>query len=171
MLEVADHIRHNWKFAFKTILGLFVLLYAAYTVCGWYRLRHFKGPFSTGFSRFWLARSHAAGSTYLELLDVSKKDGERIYRCTQTECWYNSGSIARVGPNELVTSDPNYLRRIWAVRSPYKRSNWYIGMQFSPGHDNILSTMDDDYHSVLRSKMAAGVIQLPGYLPLSSDIL
>lgn len=77
VLAVADHLLHNWKAAFKTLFALLGLLYAAYSIHVWYRLRHFKGPFSSGFSRFWLVRNHANGRTYLELLDVCKKYGAR----------------------------------------------------------------------------------------------
>ena len=31
------------------------------------------------------------------------------------------GSLARVGPNELITDDPELLRKMMAVRSPYTR--------------------------------------------------
>jgi hypothetical protein len=49
------------------------------------------------------------------------------------------------------------MRRMLAVRSPYRRSDWYIGMRFDPTRDNIESVMDDDRHTKLRSMMAAGV--------------
>jgi hypothetical protein len=66
------------------------------------------------------------------------------------------GSIARVGSNTLVTSDPNLLRKILSVRTQYKRSDWYDGMRFDPSRDNVLSQRDDEKHNVLRAKMAAG---------------
>lgn len=67
------------------------------------------------------------------------------------------GPLARIGPNELVTSDPVLLRRMLGVRSKYKRSDWYIAMRFDPRRDNVLSQQDNDLHHVLRTKMAAGV--------------
>jgi hypothetical protein len=68
-----------------------------------------------------------------------------------------AGSIARIGPNQLVTSDPDLMKRMLNVRTKYQRSDWYHSMRFNPAKDNILSTMDDAKHTVLRSKMAAGV--------------
>ena len=68
-----------------------------------------------------------------------------------------AGSIARIGANTLITCDPNLLRRMQAVRSPYKRSDWYYGMRFDPSRDNVLSQRDDEKHNVLRGKMAHGV--------------
>ena len=49
------------------------------------------------------------------------------------------------------------MRRMLAVRSSYRRSDWYIGMRFDPTRDNIESVRDDDRHTSLRSRMAAGV--------------
>lgn len=67
------------------------------------------------------------------------------------------GSIVRVGPNQLVTDDPEVLRMIAAVRSPYSRSNWYTGMRLEADHDNVLSERNEERHNALRAKMAAGV--------------
>jgi len=67
------------------------------------------------------------------------------------------GSIVRVAPNELVTNDPEILKRISAVRSPYTRSNWYDGTRFEPDHDHVMSERNETRHNELRAKMAAGV--------------
>lgn len=68
-----------------------------------------------------------------------------------------AGSLARVGPNDLVTDDPDILRRMMAVRSPYTRGPWYDAMRFDPMKDNLLSMRDEEAHTALRNKMAAGV--------------
>lgn len=60
----------------------------------------------------------------------------------------------RVGPNELTTSEPELIRRMSAARSPYKRSDWYLGMRVDPHLDNILSELDVDTHDKRRAKMA-----------------
>lgn len=69
----------------------------------------------------------------------------------------NIGSLARVGPNDLVTCDPAVLRRMFAVRSTYRRSEWYIGVRFDPVQDSIASIRDEERHLELRAIMAAGV--------------
>lgn len=66
----------------------------------------------------------------------------------------------RIGPNELVTNDPDVLRRMSAVRSPYRRSAWYRGTRFEPEHDSTFSEMDEERHNTLRSKLAVGVSSL-----------
>jgi hypothetical protein len=67
------------------------------------------------------------------------------------------GPLARIGPNDLITSDPAVMRRMLGARSPYRRSDWYIGMRFDPARDNLESQMNDEKHTALRAKMAAGV--------------
>jgi hypothetical protein len=68
-----------------------------------------------------------------------------------------AGPLARIGSNTLVTCDSNLLRKMLAVRTPYKRSDWYIGMRLDPSRDNIVSQRDDVKHNILKAKMAAGV--------------
>ncbi|TAQ91397.1 hypothetical protein B7494_g353 [Chlorociboria aeruginascens] len=67
-----------------------------------------------------------------------------------------AGPLARVGPDELITDDPALLRKMMAVRSLYTRGPWYNAVRFDPDRDNILSMRNDNAHTILRSKMAAG---------------
>lgn len=60
-----------------------------------------------------------------------------------------------------MTSDAEVWRRILAVRSPYRRSDWYVGMRFDPSHDDVESERNDEKHTALRAKMSAGVSLLP----------
>ncbi|KAI9808771.1 MAG: hypothetical protein M1825_003924 [Sarcosagium campestre] len=64
--------------------------------------------------------------------------------------------LVRIGPNDLVTDDPDALRRINAVRGNYQKSHWYDAMRFQPKRDNVLSLRDGKSHQSLRSKMSAG---------------
>ena len=75
-----------------------------------------------------------------------------------------AGPLARIGPDTLVTSDPDLLRRILGVRTKYRRSDWYYAMRFDPAKDNVLSMRDDDLHNELRAKMAAGVSAPPRWM-------
>lgn len=68
-----------------------------------------------------------------------------------------TGSLVRIGPNELVTNDPETLRKITAVRTPYLRSDWYDAIKIDPDHANILSERNVDRHQSLRARMAPGV--------------
>jgi hypothetical protein len=66
----------------------------------------------------------------------------------------------RLGPNELVTNDPTVLRRMSAVRSPYRRSAWYDGVRLEPEYDSMFSERNEERHNALRSKAAIGVSPL-----------
>jgi hypothetical protein len=45
-----------------------------------------------------------------------------------------AGSIARIGPNMLVTSDPEIVHHMSGARSRYTKGEWYLGMRLQPGH-------------------------------------
>lgn len=69
-----------------------------------------------------------------------------------------AGSIARIGPNDLVTSSPEILAHISAVRSPYTRTAWYYrATRVEAGKDHIFSLVDENKHAKRRQQMAAGV--------------
>jgi hypothetical protein len=97
---------------------------------------------------------------HLDFQEVNQKYGMLVPINYALFVLIDSGSLARVGPNDLVTSDPAVMKRMLAVRSPYRRSEWYIGIRFDPVRDNIASTRDEDRHTELRAMMAAGVSQI-----------
>ncbi|GKT88616.1 pisatin demethylase [Colletotrichum tofieldiae] len=66
------------------------------------------------------------------------------------------GSLVRVGPKDVVTSDPDLMRHMLGVRTKYTRSDWYNAMRLDPRHDNVLSSRDDATHTKLQSQMAGG---------------
>jgi cytochrome P450 len=110
------------------------------TIQQYYRLSHIPGPPGTGWSKWWLIGRITSGRTHLDYYEVCEK----------------YGSIARVGPNDLVTSDPDLFKRMSGARSDYRRSDWYNSMRFNPAKDNVVSQQDDDKHNFLRAKLAAG---------------
>ncbi|ERS98938.1 hypothetical protein HMPREF1624_04131 [Sporothrix schenckii ATCC 58251] len=123
------------------VLGLtFLAYFAATTVKTWHRLRHIPGPRGAGFSKWWLLRNTLGGNLHL---------------ATKAAC-RQYGSLIRVGPNQLVTNDPEVLRRMWSVRSPYKKGPFYEAVRFNPARDNLISMRDDALHAELRAKMANG---------------
>ncbi|KAF5621036.1 cytochrome P450 monooxygenase [Fusarium tjaetaba] len=66
-----------------------------------------------------------------------------------------AGDIARVGPNDFITSDPDLMKHMLNVRTRYKGSNWYDAMHLDPTKHNVLYQRNDDLHAITRSKMAA----------------
>ncbi|KAI0456052.1 cytochrome P450 [Xylaria acuta] len=104
------------------------------------RLRQFKGPSGTGFSKLWLLRTMRGGNMHKVFQDVNNKYGK----------------MARIGPKTLLVADVEWIRKINAPRSAYQRSDWYKGGRFVPNEDTLLSMTDDDQHRALRAKMAPG---------------
>ncbi|KAI4172463.1 MAG: hypothetical protein LQ343_003553 [Gyalolechia ehrenbergii] len=66
------------------------------------------------------------------------------------------GSLARIGPNHLITSDPALTQRILSVGSRYKRAKWFDALRIDPHVANIVSERDPTNHSRLRYIMSAG---------------
>ncbi|CZR60661.1 related to pisatin demethylase (cytochrome P450) [Phialocephala subalpina] len=125
-------------------LSIFVIVaagIATHLFYSWYRLSHIPGPFWPSISKYWMVKKALEGKTFSSLKEVTDR----------------YGSLARVGPNDLVTDDPDILRRMMAVRSPYTRGPWYDAMRLDPMKDNLLSMRDEEAHTALRNKMAAGV--------------
>ena len=69
------------------------------------------------------------------------------------------GPLVRIGPNNLITDDPEVWRKMSAVRSPYRRSIWYDGLRLEHDYFNVVSERDESRHNDLRAKMGAGVSQ------------
>ncbi len=107
-----------------------------------YRLRHFKGPFLASFSYLWLFRTAISGSAYKIHVATREKYG---------------GRLVRVGPNILITDDPEIIQRINAVRGGYGKSTWYSVMRLDPYTHNMISTLDQASHDDIRAlRTAAG---------------
>ncbi|PVH79035.1 pisatin demethylase [Cadophora sp. DSE1049] len=138
--ELFNPINENAATIAASLVFLGLLLFITERFRAWYRLRHVRGPFWAGFSKLWLIRAVSSGNMHWEFANVNRR----------------YGSLARIGPNHLVTSDPNQMRRMLGVRSLYTRSEWYIGMKFDPSRENVESERNEERHNQLRSKMAAG---------------
>jgi hypothetical protein len=91
----------------------------------WNRLRHFNGAFSAAFSYFYLAKISVSGKSFETLMDVHHK--------------YDR--LVRIGPNELMTDDPELIKAMGSARS-----NWYNSGQVHPNDDTILNVVDTATH-------------------------
>ncbi|SMR49013.1 unnamed protein product [Zymoseptoria tritici ST99CH_1E4] len=103
-------------------------------------LSHFGGHWSVGWSRLWLLRTQGSGQMNLRFTKINQQ----------------FGSTARIAPNMLITSDPDLMRRMNAVRSPFTRGPWYAALKLHPDRDNITSYTDERKHADIRSRMAPG---------------
>lgn len=70
---------------------------------------------------------------------------------------HRAGTLVRVGPNDLVTSDPEVLRMMSAVRSPYTKGEFYETGRIVPEQDTVVSLRDDQKHRALRAKIGPAV--------------
>jgi hypothetical protein len=123
-----------------SVLALFVVAHRIYV---YRRLRAFRGPFFANFSEFWVLRATLAGTLHEESLEVINEYG-------------GDGSIARFGPNLLITTDATWWKSINEDRS-WKKGSWYPAMALDPGHDSVFSTTDDAVHDRLKNQLTRGV--------------
>lgn len=122
------------------LLLLFVVYLSITRFMTWRRLSAFSGPFLASISYLPMLRIRRSGRSHLEYFELSKQ----------------YGSLVRIGPNDLLASSPDHLRRMSAARSTYQRSSWYKATRLDPYHDMMGSVMDKQAHMSLRSKVAAG---------------
>ncbi|KAK5319343.1 hypothetical protein LTR70_004962 [Exophiala xenobiotica] len=66
------------------------------------------------------------------------------------------GSVVRIAPNVLVTYDTDLIRKMNAVRSPYRRSDWFKAFKFDADRENVFSETDTEKHAKMRSKVTLG---------------
>lgn len=122
------------------VLGFLVYLLLS-SILTYRRLRHFPGPFLASFSylymlRVWISRRQSA----------SHKDLNRIYH----------SRFVRIGPNDLITDDPEFVRRMNSARSRYGRSSWYAPTKLNPYEDSLVNMLDVKEHDRLKAKMSLG---------------
>ncbi|KAK1975068.1 pisatin demethylase [Colletotrichum cereale] len=121
-------------------LGSLVLWYVVSAVYAWNRLRSFPTPsFLASFSYLWLARTTYSGKQYWVHRELHRK----------------YGPLVRIGPNEIMTDDPEIIKKISSARSSYHRGGWYTTGRFNPYHDNMFSLLDPASHSKAKSRTAA----------------
>ncbi|KAK3397510.1 cytochrome P450 [Sordaria brevicollis] len=126
----------RWLIA-STLLAVWVAL----KVKQYYRLRHFKGPFGAGWFEIWHGLAYLSENSHMWFKEATDK----------------YGPIARIGPNELITTSIELLTHINGARNKYTRTRWwYIIGRFQPNRDNIFSEMDENVHTKRRAQMAGG---------------
>lgn len=105
------------------------------------KLSQFPGPFLASFSSLWFLSHSLRGR-----LDKAQQEALRDY-----------GSPCRIGPNVLITDDPDLVRRQSAAGSKWTRSQWYEGVKLDPRHESVFSTRDEGLHAELRGKESGAV--------------
>lgn len=104
------------------VVSAILCAYLARLVLQWRRLSHVPGPFFASISKLWMVRESLKGRQPISFKEVNDKYGGS--RCDSRAGWpmlTETGTLARVGPNELITDDPELMRRMMAARSEYTR--------------------------------------------------
>ncbi|KAI1815751.1 cytochrome P450 oxidoreductase [Poronia punctata] len=96
------------------------------------------GPRLARWSRLWIAKALASGRSHEIWVSVNAEHGP----------------VARIGPNHVITDDPEITRRILAARSGYVRGPWFDSVRIDPHIPNIVSERDVKKHSKIRAKLA-----------------
>jgi hypothetical protein len=104
----------------------------------WYRLRHIPGPSLASVSSLWIVRYLLRGGIASGLQGLQKY-----------------GRLVRVGPNYLLTDDPDILRQISSARSEYNRDTWWESLNMTTGHSNLATILEIGPHDKTKAKMAA----------------
>ena len=142
-----------WSFLasspFLAAFTLLILYYVVASVRSYFRLSHIPGPRLWAWSRLPLIGTHLRGDCYDKFGELAR----------------SYGNLVRIGPNYLLTSDSDTIRRMSAPRSGYSKSNWYLGTRFTAGIDNMISDRDDKRHEALRKKA------MPAYSGKENDQL
>ncbi|KAK4182383.1 Pisatin demethylase [Podospora australis] len=107
----------------------------------WYRLRHIPGPFFGSFSHLYKLYAWSTGHQ------------AHIYAALAEK--YNS-TLIRIAPNELISSDPEFVRKMAGARSLYTKSAWYDPLRLDPDGRNLFVMTDNVAHGKLRAKLSWG---------------
>ncbi|CAG9989777.1 unnamed protein product [Clonostachys byssicola] len=139
-LWAAQRIQPQRESLVWTSLGLLLTTFIVQQIRQWYRLRHIPGPRLAGWSILWQL-SGALSGRYHEILNEVAEE---------------YGPLVRIGPNELLSTDPEVVRRISGVRSRYQKGRFYDSGKVTPGVDTVVSMRDEEKHKAMRAKMWAG---------------
>lgn len=62
--------------------------------------------------------------------------------------------VNRIGPNRVITDDPDVTRQLLYARSGYVRGPWFDSIRTDPYVPNIVSERDIKRHDKIRAKLA-----------------
>lgn len=131
---------HVWYFVAFFMLFIAFVHVIRVLVTRFTHLREYRGPGLAAYTRFWLCNMIASGDSAQAFVNINKQ----------------YGSIARIGPNHLITDDPGLTQRVLAARSRYTRAPWFDAIRIDPHVTNIVSERDPGKHDRMRHKMSAG---------------
>lgn len=130
-----------WETA--AVLGGTVVVYVLLSrFLTWFRLRKFPGPPLAALSHVWLARANYSGKALEYYMGAREK--------------YGAPALLRVGPDTLMTDNPDVVRQMNTARAGYARSQWYDSFRLDPYVHNMFSSRDLSYHDDIKSRTSFG---------------
>ncbi|KAF5549083.1 pisatin demethylase [Fusarium mexicanum] len=108
------------------------------TFLAWYRLRHVPGPWFAGLSYIWNGWIAYSGKQHQFFVALDEK----------------YGSLVRIGPEVLITSDVELVKRMSATKSSYGKSSWVDGVRFNPYHETMFAVRDPRQHDRAKARLA-----------------
>ena len=98
------------------------------------RLSKFSGPRLAAFSRLWYLKQAVGGKWGTMLREMDDKYDEFFLKQSRRILYHvfvfvssSTGPTVRVGPNHLITSNPDLIKKTNTVRSTYTRGQFYEG--------------------------------------------
>lgn len=137
---MSEHRKLDMAFPFVlwVVLHVTFVYYALNIVHSWYRLRTVPGPFFASISYLWILWKASSGQS----ADLYPELGKKY------------GSLVRIGPNTILTDDPEVLRKMNGARSAYGKDMSYHGSIKQPGFVNMFTTTNIAEHDEIRAKLA-----------------
>ncbi|CAG7555660.1 unnamed protein product [Fusarium equiseti] len=120
-----------------SLLAFLTTWYLITSVISYHRLRHIPGPFLARFSYLWVGYTAYKGKQHQVFTALDKK----------------YGSLVRIGPEVLLTSDVELVKRMSATKSTYGKGSWADGIRFNPYHETMFATRDPKEHDRVKAKL------------------
>lgn len=157
--EIAGPLQASLAKILALLAGVFFAWYIVSTLIGYKKLRHIPGPPLAGFTNWWWIKAAISGKGHLALKDACDRYGIEIFSVEEaTHLTDLPGSIARISPGMVVTSDLELYRKANANRiNDYSRGPWYKAFKMDAERENLFTQLDDEKHSAMRLKLSPGV--------------
>jgi cytochrome P450 len=120
------------------LLALIAFWYFTTALIAWSRLRHIPGPWFAGFSYMWVGWTEYSGKQHQVFSGLEKK----------------YGSLVRISPEVLVTSDVEVVKRMSGRKSAYRKSTWVDGVRLNPYNETMFMVRDPHEHDQVKARLA-----------------
>ncbi|KAI1334087.1 pisatin demethylase [Xylariaceae sp. FL0016] len=122
------------------VVFFLLLVYVLYSIRVWHRLSHIPGPLSYSITSFPLLQVNLSGESHSALHELTNE----------------YGSLVRIGPNSVITTDVKHAQQMEALKSPYRKGPWYDTFRFEKGKYHSFCMVDEERHAALRTKIGPG---------------